>query len=173
MRDTGVVVFDQDAERIERTNDAISRLGLILRGLPNQLAVAAAPALGAVADAMAAVARTTGPPGIAIRKLFDNLGRLTSDAAGIATLMGGRLVAAKTAAAALLHELSRDQGRDRHGAAGLTGSRGRLSAFCRFRGHEEKIVTTETEIRHGTTAARRRVTARSTPVSCPAMPRTP
>src|SRR5690606_22770235 len=32
VRDFGVVVSDQDAARIERTNDAISRLGLIWRG---------------------------------------------------------------------------------------------------------------------------------------------
>jgi hypothetical protein len=76
VRDFGVVVSEADADRIERTNDAISRLGLIWRGLSNQLAVAAAPALEAVAAAMAALARTTGPLGIAIRGLFDNLGRL-------------------------------------------------------------------------------------------------
>jgi len=56
----GVVVSEQDADQIERTNGAISRLGLIWRGLANQLAVAAAPALEAAANAMAAVARTTG-----------------------------------------------------------------------------------------------------------------
>ena len=99
VRDFGVVVSDQDARQIERTNDAISRLGLIWRGLANQLAVAAAPALEAVADAMAAVARTTGPLGIAIRTLFDNLGRLTSYAATFAALMAGRWVAGLAAAA--------------------------------------------------------------------------
>ena len=41
-----------------------------------------APALEAVANAMAALARTTGPLGIAVRGLFDNLGRLASYAAG-------------------------------------------------------------------------------------------
>ena len=76
VRDFGVVVSETDADRIERANAAISRLGLIWRGLSNQLAVAAAPALEAVANAMAALARTTGPLGIAIRGLFDNLGRL-------------------------------------------------------------------------------------------------
>ena len=35
-------LIGQDADRIERTNDAISRLGLVWRGLSNQLAVAAA-----------------------------------------------------------------------------------------------------------------------------------
>ena len=99
VRDFGVVVSDQDARQIERTNDAISRLGLIWRGLSNQLAVAAAPALEAVADAMAAAARTTGPLGIAIRTLFDNLGRLVSIGATFAALMAGRWVAGLAAAA--------------------------------------------------------------------------
>ena len=106
VRDFGVVVSDQDAAQIERTNDAISRLGLIWRGLSNQLAVAAAPALEAVAGAMAAVARTTGPLGVAIRTLFENLGRLTAYATGIATLMAGRFVAAKIAAAVSVRGLA-------------------------------------------------------------------
>jgi hypothetical protein len=99
VRDFGVVVSDEDARQIERTNDAISRLGLIWRGLSNQLAVAAAPALEAVANAMAAVARTTGPLGIAIRTLFDNLGRLVSIAGTFAALMAGRWVVGLAAAA--------------------------------------------------------------------------
>ena len=106
LRDFGAIVSDQDAAQIERTNDAISRLGLVWRGLSNQLAVAAAPALEAVADAMAAVARTTGLLGRAIQGLFDNLGRLTSYAAGIATLLAGRFVAAKIAAAASVRGLA-------------------------------------------------------------------
>ena len=95
----GVVVSEQDADQIERTNDAISRLGLIWRGLSNQLAVAAAPALEAVADAMAAVASRTGPLGIAIRGLFDNIGRLTTYAATFAAFLAGRWVAGMAAAA--------------------------------------------------------------------------
>jgi hypothetical protein len=95
----GVVVSEQDADQIERTNDAISRLGLIWRGISNQLAVAAAPALEAVANALAAVARTTGPVGIAIRALFDNIGRLTTYAATFAGLMAGRWVAGMAMAA--------------------------------------------------------------------------
>ncbi|ODN68654.1 phage tail tape measure C-terminal domain-containing protein [Methylobrevis pamukkalensis] len=95
----GVVVSEQDADQIERTNDAISRLGLIWRGLSNQLAVAAAPALESVADAMAAVASRTGPLGIAIRGLFDNIGRLTTYAATFATFLAGRWVAGMAAAA--------------------------------------------------------------------------
>ncbi|MAO95459.1 MAG: phage tail tape-measure protein [Citromicrobium sp.] len=95
----GVVVSEQDADQIERTNDAISRLGLIWRGLSNQLAVAAAPALEAVANAMAAVASRTGPLGIAIRGLFENIGRLTTYAATFATFLAGRWVAGMAAAA--------------------------------------------------------------------------
>ncbi len=95
----GVVVSEQDADQIERTNDAISRLGLIWRGVSNQLAVAAAPALEAVADALASVARTTGPLGIAIQGLLDNIGRLTTYAATFAGLMAGHWVAGMAAAA--------------------------------------------------------------------------
>lgn len=95
----GVVVSEQDADQIERTNDAISRLGLIWRGLSNQLAVAAAPALEAVADAMAAIVSHTGPLGIAIRGLFDNIGRLTTYAATFVAFLAGRWVAGMAVAA--------------------------------------------------------------------------
>jgi hypothetical protein len=99
LRDFGVVVSEQDADQIERTNDALSRLGLIWRGVSNQLAVAAAPALEAVANALAAMARTTGSVGIAITALFDNIGRLTTYAATFAGIMAGRWVAGMAAAA--------------------------------------------------------------------------
>ncbi|WP_210880044.1 phage tail tape measure C-terminal domain-containing protein [Roseovarius autotrophicus] len=99
VQDFGVVVSDQDAAQIERTNDAISRLGLIWRGVSNQLAVAAAPALESVANALAAIARTCGPVGIAIKGLFDNIGRLTTYAATFAGLMAGRWVAGMAMAA--------------------------------------------------------------------------
>jgi hypothetical protein len=106
VQDFGVVVSDQDAAQIERTNDAISRMGLIWRGLSNQLAVAVAPALEAVADAMAGVARSTGPLGQGIRALFENLGRLSAYAAAVAVLMAGRWVAAMVAAAASVRGLA-------------------------------------------------------------------
>ena len=99
VRDFGLVVSEQDADQIERTNDALSRLGLIWRGISNQLTVAAAPALEAVANALAAMARTTGPIGIAITTLFENIGRLTTYAATFAALMAGRWVAGMAAAA--------------------------------------------------------------------------
>ena len=89
----GVVVSEADADQIERTNDAISRLGLVWRGLSNQLAVAAAPALEAVADAMAALANRTGPLGQAISVLFNEIGRLTAYATTFAAFLAGRWVA--------------------------------------------------------------------------------
>jgi hypothetical protein len=106
VRAFGVVVSEQDADQIERTNDAISRLGFIWRGLSNQLAVAAAPALEAVADAMAAVASSTGPLGIAIRGLSDNIGRLAPYAATFAIFLAGRWVAGLAAAALSLRGLA-------------------------------------------------------------------
>jgi hypothetical protein len=106
VRDFGVAVSQSDAAQIERTNDALSRLGLIWRGISNQLAVAAAPALEAVADALAAMARTTGPIGQAIRLLFDNLGRLASIAAAFVALMAGRFVASMVAAAVSVRGLA-------------------------------------------------------------------
>ncbi|GHE01039.1 hypothetical protein GCM10008024_15090 [Allgaiera indica] len=99
VRAFGVVVSETDADQIERTNDAISRLGLIWRGLANQLAVAAAPALEAVADAMATLASRTGPLGKAITGLFDNIGRLTTYAATFAGFLASRWVAGLAAAA--------------------------------------------------------------------------
>ena len=106
VRDFGVAVSDGDARQIERTGDAIARLGLIWRGLSNQLAVAAAPALEAVANAMAALARTTGPLGIAIRGLFDNIGRLATYAATFAGIMAGRWVAGLVVAAVSVRGLA-------------------------------------------------------------------
>ncbi|MGO4917531.1 phage tail tape measure C-terminal domain-containing protein [Pseudogemmobacter sp. W21_MBD1_M6] len=106
VRDFGLVVSEQDADQIERTNDALSRLGLIWRGVSNQLTVAAAPALEAVANALAAMARTTGPIGIAITALFENIGRLTTYAATFAALMAGRWVAGMAAAALSVSSLA-------------------------------------------------------------------
>lgn len=99
VRDFGVVVSEQDADQIERTNDAISRLGLIWTGLSNQLAVAAAPALEAVANAMAAMASRSGPLGIAIGVVFDNIDRLISYAGTFAGFLAGRWVASMALAA--------------------------------------------------------------------------
>ncbi len=106
VRNFGVVVSEQDADQIERTNDAISRLGLIWRGLSNQLAVAAAPALEAVADALAEISQKSGLLGQAIRSLFDNMGRLAAIAAAFAGLIAGRWIAGMVAAVASVRGLA-------------------------------------------------------------------
>ena len=102
LRDFGVIVSEQDADQIERTNDAISRLGLVWRGLSNQFTVRAAPALQAVADALASVSKITGPLGQALKLLFDNIGRLASIAAAFAAFIAGRFVASLVLATARL-----------------------------------------------------------------------
>ena len=102
LRDFGVVVSEQDADQIERTNDAISRLGLVWRGLSNQITVRAAPALQAVADALASVSKITGPLGQALKLLFDNIGRLAAIAAAFAAFIAGRFVASLVLATARL-----------------------------------------------------------------------
>jgi hypothetical protein len=99
VQDFGVAVSAADAERIERTGDAIARLSLIWLGLTNRLTAAVAPALETVANALADVARGTGPVGGAITALFENLGRLATYATTFAALMAGRWVAALAAAA--------------------------------------------------------------------------
>ncbi|PWG16137.1 phage tail tape measure C-terminal domain-containing protein [Salibaculum griseiflavum] len=99
LADFGVVASEQDANQIERTNDALSRLGLIWRGLSNQLAVAAAPALEGIADALVTAARVTGPLGQAIQGLIGNLDRIVTYAGTFAGLMAGKWVAGMTVAA--------------------------------------------------------------------------
>jgi hypothetical protein len=57
----GVVVSEQDADNIESANDAVSRLGLVMQGLGNQMAANVAPALERVANGIATfVARVAG-----------------------------------------------------------------------------------------------------------------
>ena len=102
----GVLVSDRDADRIEATNDAISRLGLLWRGLSNQLAIAAAPALQAAAEGLARLGAVGGPIqkvfsgfSTALVLLIDNLRRVMSTAAAFAGFLAGRWVAGLAVAA--------------------------------------------------------------------------
>ncbi len=99
VKDFGVAVSESDAAQVQRTNDALSRMGLLWRGIANQLAVAAAPALEAVADAMAAIGKVTGPLGRAIKSLFNHLGEIATIAATFAAVLGGKLVLSLASAA--------------------------------------------------------------------------
>lgn len=86
VADFGVAVSEVDADQIERTNDAISRLGLIGQGVGNQLAAAFAPVLEGLSDKLAGLA-----------KWFENLGdgtkRFIAIVATIAAALGPALVA--------------------------------------------------------------------------------
>lgn len=106
VREFGVAVSESDARQIERTNDALSRLSLIWRGLANQLAVAVAPTLERVAEGLAAVARQTGPLGRAIVMLVDNFGRLVAIGGTAAAFFAGRFALSVAAGAAAVVRLT-------------------------------------------------------------------
>ena len=99
VQDFGVAVSAADAAQIERTGDAIAKLSLIWLGLTNRLTAAVAPVLETVANALADMARGTGPIGGAITAMFDNLARLATYAATFAAFMAGRWVAGLAVAA--------------------------------------------------------------------------
>ncbi len=99
VKDFGVAVSAADAVQIERTGDAIAKLSLIWLGLTNRLTAAVAPALETVANALADMARGTGPIGGAIPSVFDNLARLATYATTFAAFMAGRWVAGLAVAA--------------------------------------------------------------------------
>ena len=99
VQDFGVAVSAADAAQIERSGDAIAKLSLIWLGLTNRLTAAVAPALETIANTLADMARSTGPIGIAINAVFDNLARLATYAATFAAVMAGRWVAGLAVAA--------------------------------------------------------------------------
>jgi len=98
VRDFGVATSEADAAQIQTTNDAISRLGLVWRGLANQLTVAVAPAMEAVANAMASATRVGGTFQKSIAFLGRNLGEIASIAGAFATFFAGKFVWAMGAA---------------------------------------------------------------------------
>lgn len=98
VRDFGVAVSEVDAAQIERTNDAISRLGLVWRGVANRLAVEVAPGLERVADRLAELARVTGPVGRALSALIGNIDRVATAALAFAAVMAGRYALSMVAA---------------------------------------------------------------------------
>jgi lambda family phage tail tape measure protein len=106
VQDFGVAVSETDAAQIQRTNDALSRMGLLWRGISNQLAVAAAPGLESIANAMASIGKVTGPLGRAIKGLFNHLGEIATIAATFAAVFGGKLVISLAAAALGIRGLS-------------------------------------------------------------------
>src|SRR6056297_3662978 len=92
LRRFGVLVSDADADRIEETNDAISRLGLIWRGLSNQLAVAAAPALQSAAEGLARLGEVGGPIQRVFTAISDALVLLIGTGIGALFVGAGELI---------------------------------------------------------------------------------
>lgn len=92
MRAFGITVSEMDAAQVEKTNDAISRLGLLWRGVSNQVAVAVAPALERIVEGLARVASVTGPVGKALKTVLTNLERLATYAGTFVGFLVGRWV---------------------------------------------------------------------------------
>lgn len=112
----GVAISEVDADQIERTNDALSRLQLTGRGIANQFAAAAAPALESFADKAADIAArfaalddkskqaitTLVGLGAAAGPAALGLGLLLRTAAPLAPLLAGLISPAGLAVAALV-----------------------------------------------------------------------
>ncbi|MFC6585935.1 hypothetical protein ACFQDZ_00745 [Sulfitobacter pacificus] len=82
----GVSVSDVDADKIEAANDAISGLGLVTKGLANQITVALAPTLQAIAERIADV-------GEWFSKLSPEVKRFAGIATAVAAALGPALIA--------------------------------------------------------------------------------
>ncbi|MDF3413290.1 hypothetical protein HKX54_02380 [Sulfitobacter sp. M57] len=82
----GVGVSDVDADKIESANDAISGLGLVTKGLANQITVALAPTLQAIAERIADV-------GEWFSKLSPEVKRFAGIATAVAAALGPALIA--------------------------------------------------------------------------------
>lgn len=105
IKDFGVAVSEQDAEQIERTNDAISRLSLIWEGLGNRIAVQIAPAMERLADIVANLTKVTSPLSQALAAVFERIPAYASTIGALGAVLAGKfvagLVAAKLATAGL------------------------------------------------------------------------
>lgn len=96
----GVLVSESEADQIERTNDAISQLGLITQGLGNQVAVATAPALERMADGIATLFERGSFLSNVITGLAANLDTIVMTAGIAAGAFGVKLVGGMAIAAA-------------------------------------------------------------------------
>jgi hypothetical protein len=93
-------VLDADAiAAMRRSELALVSIGQVFTGVRNQIAVALAPTLEAVANAFVALASSTSPISRAFDAVLANLDRLAIYAGTFATFLAGRWVAAMAAAA--------------------------------------------------------------------------
>ena len=101
VEDFGVALSEAQANSIEAANDALSRIGLVFRGVANQITAALAPAVETLANAFTNALRIGQP----LREFLEGLlGRIASIGAVIVTgvaLWGAYALAIRGAAAAV------------------------------------------------------------------------
>lgn len=93
----GVKVSDVDAANIERANDALSSLGLIVEGVGNKIAANAAPSLERLANGLGRIFEQGSPVGKALDFLARNIDLLAVAAVGLASAISVSLIGALVA----------------------------------------------------------------------------
>ncbi|ETA53986.1 phage tail protein [Ponticoccus alexandrii] len=88
----GLDVSEIEADRIEEANDAISALGLVSRGLGNQLAVALAPVLKSMAESIANVAARFSKLSPRVQKIVVGVGALVAVIGPLVAGLGTMLI---------------------------------------------------------------------------------
>tara|TARA_R110000868_G_scaffold223318_2_gene475201 strand:- start:8464 stop:10455 length:1992 start_codon:yes stop_codon:yes gene_type:complete len=96
--DFGVAIGEDAADQIERANDALSRIKLVFTGMANQLTVALAPAVEAVADAFANIMRIGTPFRDLLDAIFARMPVYLATVSAFAVFMGGKFVLGLAAA---------------------------------------------------------------------------
>ncbi|KFI24349.1 phage tail tape measure protein [Paenirhodobacter enshiensis] len=94
----GVVLGGAALESMRQTQTSLTELGWVAKGLGNQMAVAAAPAIRAFTNALVSAASEGGVLHEAISLLFGNIDRIATYAAVAATVFGGKWVVGMVAA---------------------------------------------------------------------------
>ena len=87
-----VTVSETDAAQIQATNDAMSRLGLIATGIGNQIAVALAPVLQRLADALTVLTAKGSTFSVVLETLVSNIDTILIALGALASLIAGKLV---------------------------------------------------------------------------------
>ncbi|MDD9733100.1 hypothetical protein PVW46_24635 [Mameliella sp. AT18] len=174
MEKFGVTVTELEADRIEEANDAISALGLVSRGLGNQLAVALAPVLKSIAETLAdwaakfsrleprtqAIVAGVAAFAAAAGPLALGLGFVATGLAALATPIGLVVVGLAAVAGAAAYvvanwdEIQRDypataSALEKVGAAGLKIGEGWADAIKRMLGATEAALTSGIKVYDG------------------------
>lgn len=103
----GIAVSEIDADNIERTNDAMTRLKLISTGVGNSIAIAVAPAMENFANSLSAIwISIKGPFTSGMQAILNQTGRAFTYLATFAAFMAGKWVVAFAAARVATMSLS-------------------------------------------------------------------